>query len=213
MSKLFRTKECLTLAQLSKAWGPELAGDDEDPATCREILLHVLKEDIINGHLDVSGPPRHGHRLGLRLITDEWSPGFIEGRQLIDPIRNDYPWVLARVALTKEAVLDFAQRHQLSPPSWWADADEPTEISRNTKGNVVKPNIEPSASLRFGKQPRVAEYLSEHFPAGVPDPGLYSRQALKSDLLKWDPSLKPLDEATLKKAIEKHNAGVIKQKT
>jgi hypothetical protein len=34
---------------------------------------------------------------------------------------------------------------------------------------------------------------------------------LKSDILEWDPRLGALDEATLKKAIEKYNASLIKQ--
>jgi hypothetical protein len=36
---------------------------------------------------------------------------------------------------------------------------------------------------------------------------------LKFDILDWDPRLAPLDEATLKKAIEKHNASLSKQKS
>jgi uncharacterized protein len=55
--------------------------------------------------------------------------------------------------------------------------------------------------------------VSEHFSAEVPEPGLCPRHTLKSDILKWDPDLDPLDEATLKKAIEKHNASLIKQKS
>jgi len=203
MSKLFRTKECLTLAQLSEAWSPELAGDDEDPDKCREILLHVLKEEIINGRLDYSGPPRDGHRFGLRLITDEWSAGFIEGRRLIDPIRHDYPWVLTRVAVMKEAVLDFAQRHRLASPSWWLDpASAPTEVANETNVNPISP------SRSLGKQPRIAEYLKAHYPVGVPEPGHAPRKALKAGVLKWDLSLDPLDEATLKKAIDNYNAGL-----
>jgi hypothetical protein len=57
-----------------------------------------------------------------------------------------------------------------------------------------------------GKQPRILEYFREHLPDGVPEPGLYPRHTLKSDILKWDPGLDPLDESTLKKAIDKYNA-------
>jgi hypothetical protein len=39
----------------------------------------------------------------------------------------------------------------------------------------------------------------------VPDPAQKPRKALKSDLITWDPTLKPLDEATLKKAIDEYN--------
>ena len=111
----------------------------------------------------------------------------------------------------KEAVLDFAQRHQLPPPSWWTvSASRPAEVPNDTKLNVNKST---GAVPSRGKQPRIAEYLNENYPAGVPEPGLRPRHILKSDIVKWDPRLRPLDEATLKKAIEKHNASLPKQKT
>jgi hypothetical protein len=56
-----------------------------------------------------------------------------------------------------------------------------------------------------GKQPRIKAHLAELFPNGVPDPAQCPRKALKADLLKRDPSLKPLDEATLKSAINEYN--------
>ena len=57
-----------------------------------------------------------------------------------------------------------------------------------------------------GKQPRIKAHLAEMFPTGVPDPADCPRKALKADLLKRDPSLNPLDEATLKSAIEAYNS-------
>ena len=215
MSKLFRTKGGMTIAQLTGAWSSELAEGGEDPKQCEQNLVHILMEDILNGRLDDSGPLRDdGQRLGLRLITPENRAGFIEGRQLLDLIHADQAWALHNVLVMKEAVLDFAQRHQLPLPSWWADsASTPTEVPNDTKVNVAKPNTEMVASRSVGKQPRILKYLSEHFPNGVPEPGLCPRRILKSDILEWDPYLDPLDEATLKKAIEKHNAGLIKQKS
>jgi hypothetical protein len=208
MSKLFRTEKWLTVDQLIRAWSPELARGEGDPKQYEQDLRHILLQDIGNGRLDNSGPPREGQRSGLRLITDE-SYGFIEGRQLLDPIRNGYPWMLNRVALMKEAVLDFAQRHQLPPPSWCADsANTPTGVLNNTTPIAAKAAAPPSR----GKQPRLLKYLSERFPDGVPEPGLCPRHTLKSDILEWDPRLGAVDEATLKKAIEKHNASLVKQK-
>jgi hypothetical protein len=63
---------------------------------------------------------------------------------------------------------------------------------------------------KLGKQHRVIPLLAEMFPKerypdGVPDPAHCPRKALKADLLKRDPSLFPLDEATLKLAIEAYN--------
>jgi len=214
VSKLFRTKEGMTIAQLAGAWSSELAEGGEDPKQCEQNLVHILMEDILNGRLDDSGPLRDdGQRLGLRLITPEHKAGFIKGPQLHELIHIDRSRVLHNVVIMKEALLDFAQRHHLPSPSWWADSSTPTEVPNDTKVNVAKPNTEMVASRSVGKQPRILKYLSEHFPDGVPEPGLCPRRILKSDILEWDPRLDPLDEATLKKAIEKHNAGLIKQKS
>jgi hypothetical protein len=214
VSKLFRTKEWLTLAQLTRAWSPELVAGGEDQKECEQSFIHVLMEDIVNGRLDDSGPPRDdGQRLGLRCITSDNKPRFIEGSELLDPIRADQAWVLDNVLIMKETVLDFAQRHQLPSPSWWADsASTSAQVPNDTKVNADKATgAVPSRSV--GKQPRIAEYLKEHYPAGVPEPGLCPRHTLKSDIVKWDPGLRPLDEATLKKAVKKHNASLSKRES
>jgi len=215
VSKLFRTKEGMTIAQLTGVWSSELAEGGEDAKQYEQNLVHILIEDILNGRLDGSGPLRDdGQRLGVRLITPEHKAGFIKGPQLHELIHIDRSRVLRNVLVMKEAVLDFAQRHHLPSPSWWADSpNTPTEVPNDTKVKVAKSNAEALASRSVGKQPRILKYLSEHFPDGVPEPGLCPRRILKSDILEWDPRLDPLDEATLKKAIEKHNAGLIKQKS
>ena len=214
MSKLFSAKGWMTIAQLARAWNPELAKGGEDPRHCEQDLIHLLLEDIINGRLDNSGPLVDGRRLGLRGVTPEYKAAFVEGPQLVDLIRADKAFVLHNILVMKEAVFDFAQRHHLPSPSWWADSPSTsTEVPTDTKVNVVKPNTGAVASRAVGKQPRILKYLREHFPAGVPEPGLCPRNILKSDILEWDPRLDPLDEATLKKAIEKYNASLIKQKS
>ena len=58
MSKLFRTKGGMTIAQLAGAWSSELAEGGEDPKQCEQNLVHILMEDILNGRLDDSGPLR-----------------------------------------------------------------------------------------------------------------------------------------------------------
>ena len=214
MSKLFRAERWLTVAQLTGAWSSELAESGEDPKQCERNLVHILMVDIVNGRLDDSGPLVDGRRLGLRLVTTKDRAAFIEGRELLDLIRTKQAWLLHYVVIRKEAVLDFAQRHQLPSPSWWTDsASTPTEVPIDTKVNVVKPNIRSVASRSAGKQPRILKLLSEHFPDGVPEPGRCPRQSLKTDILKWDPSLVRLDEATLKKAIESYNDSLAKQKS
>jgi hypothetical protein len=199
---LFRTKGWMTIAQLARAWSPELVKDGEDPRHCEQSFIHLLLEDIINGRLDNSGPLVDGRRLGLRGVTPEYKAAFVEGPKLVDLIRADKVLVLHNIVVMKEAVLDFARRRQLPLPSWWADsASTPIEVLTDTKPDTGA----------LGKQPRILKYLSEHFPGEVPEPGPCPRHTLKSDILEWDPGLEPLDEATLKKAIEKHNASLGKQ--
>ena len=213
MSKLFRTEGWLTVAQLTGAWSFELAESGEDPKQCEQNLVHILTVDIINGRLDDSGPLVDGRRLGLRLITSESRAAFIEGPELLDRIRTKEARLLHRIVIRKEAVLDFAQRHQLPSPSWWTDSPgTPTGVPNDTKVNFVETNFRAVASRSGGKQSRILKLLSEHFPDGVPEPGLCPRQSLKSDILKWDPSLAPLDEATLKKAIDTYNTSLVEKK-
>jgi hypothetical protein len=58
-----------------------------------------------------------------------------------------------------------------------------------------------------GKQSRILKLLAGMFPNHrVPAPELCPRKALRADLLKRDPGLKPLDDVTLKSAIDKYNA-------
>ena len=146
----------MTIAQLTGAWGSELAEGGEDPKECEQNLVHILMEDILNGRLDDSGPLRDdGQRLGLRLITPENRAGFIGGPQLLDLIRADQIWVLHNVLVMKEAVLDFAQRHHLPSPSWWADtASIPTEVSNDATVGGAKPNGGTAPCRSLGKQPR-----------------------------------------------------------
>jgi hypothetical protein len=59
-----------------------------------------------------------------------------------------------------------------------------------------------------GKQSRIRKLLGEMFQnKRVPDRSDCPRNALKADLLKRDPSLKPLNLTTLKTAIDTYNNG------
>jgi hypothetical protein len=59
------------------------------------------------------------------------------------------------------------------------------------------------------KRPVIIKYLSEMFPKGVPDPAHYPRKRLRADLVEKDQKrLAPLDEATLKSAIEEYNRSI-----
>src|SRR5262249_28647211 len=156
---LFRTKEWLTLTQLAHAWADELAQEERDRQHCVQDLVHRLKEDIVNGRLDDSGPLCDGQRLGLRLITPEGKAGFIEGRRLLEIFNGDQnAWILDRVLVAKESVLDFARRCQLRPPSWWTDpvdlAGKSTPASQATMADVADP-VDTEVSQSVGKQPRI----------------------------------------------------------
>jgi hypothetical protein len=136
LSILYRTKRWLTLGQLIPAWARELAEGNTGESQITNDLVHFLMEDIINGRLDDAGPLEDGRRLGLRFITPENHAGYLEGRQagaMLDvAARSDF-WLLAhRLVLMKEAVLDFARRHQLPPPSWWTDATDVAVQSART---------------------------------------------------------------------------------
>ena len=147
MSKLFRAKQGLTLAQLTRAWSSELVEPGEDAKQCEQDLIHILWEDILNGRLDNSGPLRDGRRLGLRGIGPDNRAHYVEGRQLLEYFRSG-PWILHHIIAVKEAVLDFATRHKLPPPSWWVQplSTPTTEVPKDTKVNAVKPKMGAAAS-------------------------------------------------------------------
>jgi hypothetical protein len=71
--------------------------------------------------------------------------------------------------------------------------------------NELKP---PSGSGKGGKAPLIIEHLKGLHPQGVPDPSHCPRKALKADLLARDKRLEPLDDATLKSAIDTFNRSI-----
>ena len=200
----------MTVAQLVRAWACELAAPEYgDPQHFEQDLLHTLMEDVVNGRLDNLGPFREDQRSGLRVITPENKAGFIEGHRLRDlvPVGPANRRHLDHVVVMREAVLDFAKRRQLPPPSWWS-ADIPTTVSSTDACNAVPITKVKRRSL--GKTPRIRDYLIQHYPEGVPDPAHCPRKALKNSLIEWDQQLFPLDDGTLKKAIDAHNANLPK---
>lgn len=209
MSIIFRMKGWMTVAQLARSWAGELAASTEDRRQHEQDLLHTLMEDVVNGRLDNSGPFREDQRSGLRLIASENKAGFVEGHQLRDlaPLDPANCWVLDRVVVMKEAVLDFVKRRELPAPSWWTDsADTPTTY--NLTGAAAATRVAKVEPRTLGKTPRIRQYLIEHYPEGVPDPAHRPRKALKKALIELDQSLSPLDDGTLKKAIDEHNASL-----
>ncbi len=211
MSKIFRTKEWMTVAQLGRCWAGELATAEVDRQQSEHFLLHTLMEDIINGRLDNAGPSREDQRSGLSFIMAGNKPRITEGRELCDlfPLDPANRWMLDHIVVMKEAVLDFAVRRELPAPSWWTSSvDAPTTFS--IPGSTLATPIAKVEPRNLGKTPRIRQYLAERYPEGVPAPGHCPRKALKDKLIEWDRSLSPLDGSTLKKAIDEHNTRVMK---
>ena len=212
MSKLFRTKGWTTVAQLTRGWGNELAKDGEDPKQKEQDLLYILREDIINGHLDNSGPLWDGRRLGVACITPENKAGFAEGKFFLDLARADPGRFLHYVLIMKEAVLDFARRHRFPPPSWWTESDETPSTSLRASQQVTSPPTVLKRLCRLWENSRASLNIWQNNSRdGVPKPPLQPRNILKDDVLRADPTLGRLDEATLKKAIDKYNASLGKK--
>ena len=69
----------------------------------------------------------------------------------------------------------------------------------------AQPKAKPARGTKF---PLIINHLKEMFPAGVPDKADCPRKTLKADLVTKDKRLAPLDEATLKTAIEEYNSSI-----
>jgi hypothetical protein len=180
MSVLFRKEGSLTVAQLTAGWGRQLANGETADQYIQD-LGHILLTDIVNGRLDDTGPLRVDQRSGLRLITRENKAGIIEGdyvRNLLN-ISTPISWISHHVVVMKEAVLDFASRHALPPPSWWSDdTSVPSDAGVTTKGPCsigASPLPAPTQSARRrGRTPRkldrVKEKMRENIRLGLQTP-------------------------------------------
>jgi hypothetical protein len=186
LSILFRTKEWLTLAQLLPAWASELAERKMDANQIERDLGHILIEDIINDRLDDAGPLEGGRRLGLRVITPENRAGYLDGqqaRELLMPAGTPtaFSFVSHRLVVMKVAVLDFARRHELPPPSWWTDASTAT---KEQTGDLPELTGSFSNDLAASGQPNHGRRASG--PKSIRD-----LEALPSSTLRWLYNLMP----------------------
>jgi hypothetical protein len=70
--------------------------------------------------------------LGLRVIDHRSSqPPYVAGRLLFGKMHLPFRPKGDRILVAKEAVLDFARRREVPPPSWWSDATKGgSELSR-----------------------------------------------------------------------------------
>jgi hypothetical protein len=122
VSLLYRAEQWLTIARLVPAWANELADTSSSASQLEGDLWHYLHEDVINGLLDDSGPLINGSRLGLRFIDSSGRGVYVNGRLLFGKMQLPFRSKGDHISAAKEAVLDFAQRHEMPPPSWWSAA-------------------------------------------------------------------------------------------
>jgi hypothetical protein len=161
---VFRTKEWLSLPQLVDAWGPELAKVGEEPNRSQTALEHVLLEDIINGRLDYTGQLEAGRKRGLHLEFGGRAH-FVEGHE-IRTLMADPSFSLHRILIMREAVLDFAARREIPPPSWWTDGNSISpDAGVTTKGAPsipASPMQAPTHSARpRGRRPKKLDQAKE----------------------------------------------------
>jgi hypothetical protein len=107
---------------------------------------------------------KNGRRLGLRL--DHHGRGeFIEGHEVHALIACSEPISPHKILVMKEAILDFALRREIPPPSWWAD---------NT-------SVSPDAGVTTKDSSSIA---SSPMPAPSHVPSRRGRKAKKLDQVK-----------------------------
>jgi hypothetical protein len=125
---------------------------------------------------------------------DEDSTTVTEPPEIIKP--SD--WVRDQIDLTLDEMLNEDIWVSQDDLLHWLEQQAPAE--HRTTG--------PSHHQDVGKQPLIISHLRQLYPDGVPDPAHCPRKILRADLIKLDKTLGALDEATLKKAIDKYNSGI-----
>jgi len=204
MTHVLRTKEWVTVAQLTRGWAVQL--DQEHFEQVEADLIQTVCEDMVNGRFDDVGPVRDGGRLGLRFIVEGKGPGFIKGHELRPLLiwRPAVPWVLNRIVIMKEAALDFARRRQLDPPSWWRDDPNLPTGTIGASSSAAGHPESPSATAHSGSTPNSAP------AASTPMPGRGGRRPRKRNRVKAamneDLEQGRLTEAALKNMLEKNLA-------
>jgi hypothetical protein len=94
------------------------------------------------------------------------------------------------------------------PPTEWPDLDTIWQDVLVSEGDLRTWLDRQPTARAGGKQSRLSRLLAEIFPEGVPSRADRPREPLRAELLKRDPTLKPLDLKTLKTAIDAHNRQV-----
>jgi hypothetical protein len=135
-----RAEQWLALAQLVPAWANELADPSLSPSQLERDLRECLYKDAIIGFLDHSGPLRNGRRLGLGFIEDDGRFRYVSGRRL-GTVHFPFRKWEHRIFLAQKAILAFARRHGVSPPSGCSDATK-----RETQPSRSQAKLKPAPS-------------------------------------------------------------------
>jgi hypothetical protein len=172
VSPLYRSKRWLTLAQLVPAWVRDLASPTTSARELEGQLWYYLLEDILNGRFD-------GKVLGLAFIQPDNRAVRVQGRLLIGKLNLPLGRYSHRTLVTKKAVLDFARRHELPPPSWWADK------SRASKENAAEvclatPAVAAAPKRRKGPEPGSVDRYGDSDEALFPEIDRIRRESRKS---------------------------------
>jgi hypothetical protein len=169
---LDRAEGLLRLARLVPAWANELADATSSPSSLEGDLWHYLHEDVVNGLLDDSGPLINGSRFGLRFIDSSGRGVYVNGGLLFGtthlPFRGMGQRIL--VAVAKEAVLDFARRHGVPPPSSGSDASRGVSQPSRSPGQ-----LKPASTAMINEEIR-SEYAAAK-AAGRKEPNIKEVQA------------------------------------
>src|SRR6516165_8950924 len=121
MTHVLRTKEWVTVAQLTRGWAVQL--DQEHFEQEEADLIQTVCEDMVNGRFDDVGPVRDGGRLRLRFIVEGKGPGFIKGHELRPLLiwRPAVRWWFNRIVIIREGARAIARRRHVDRSSWWRD--------------------------------------------------------------------------------------------
>jgi len=161
VSPLYRSKRWLTVAQLVPSWARELANATTSANKVEGQLWHYLLEDTVNGRFD-------GKVLGLAFIQPDNRPVPVQGRLLIGKLDLPLGRYSHRILMRKKAARDFARRHRLSPPSWWADK---SKVSKENAADarLATPAVATARKRRRGPEPGSVDRFGESDEALFPE--------------------------------------------
>jgi hypothetical protein len=95
---------------------------------------------------------------------------FVKGQLLVGKMHVPFSRTAGRIVVAQEAVLDFARRHELPPPSWWSDK---TEGRKEQTGEALdaepapvgQPSRSPVKSLKQAPRAIVVEAIKSAYDA------------------------------------------------